>query len=135
MGVTVIVAEIGDVPVLVAVKDKFPDPLDARPMAVLLFDQAYVVVPPVLLVVNITPVASELHTTILAGSFTCPFGFTLIVNVWAVPEHETEPLVNVGVTVMVAVIVVVPELVAVNDGILPVPLAPRPMLVLLLLHA
>ena len=41
----------------------------------------------------------------------------------------------VGVTVMVAVMIVLPELVAVNEGIFPVPLAASPMDVVLLLHA
>ena len=41
---------------------------------------------------------------------------------------------NDGVTVIVAVTGDVPALVAVNEGMLPVPLAPRPMLVLLLVH-
>jgi hypothetical protein len=38
------------------------------------------------------------------------------------------------VTVIVPVIGVVPALVAVNDGTLPIPFAPRPIAVLLLVH-
>ena len=41
VGITVIVALIGDVPALVAVKEAmFPEPLAPRPMAVLLFAHA-----------------------------------------------------------------------------------------------
>ena len=35
---------------------------------------------------------------------TTGLGFTVIVNVFGLPVQETEPLVNVGVTVIVAVI-------------------------------
>lgn len=62
----------------------------------------------------------------------------VIVNVIGVPEHTgvaAALLVNLGVTVMVPVIGVVPALVPVNTGIVPVPLAPNPIAVLLLLHS
>jgi len=50
-----IVAVIGAVPVFVAVKDPIsPEPLDARPMDVVLFVHAYVVVPPLFVVVKFT---------------------------------------------------------------------------------
>ena len=55
---------------------------------------------------------------------------TVIVKDFGVPEHVTAPLVYTGVTVMVAVIGVVPELTVVNEAILPDPLAPRPIAVL-----
>lgn len=48
-----------------------------------------------------------------------------MVNVWGTPVQPSA----VGVTVMVATCVVVPLLVAVKDGILPVPLAARPIVV------
>ena len=54
-----------------------------------------------------------------------------MVNVWGVPAQPS----NEGVTVMVAVTGEVPLLVAVKDGMLPLPLAARPMVVLLLVHA
>ena len=57
-----------------------------------------------------------------------------MVNVVAVPVQLIPPLVNVGVIVMVAVTGVLPVLMAVNDGIVLVPLAPRPIEVLLLLQ-
>ena len=52
---------------------------------------------------------------------------TVMVNVLDVPPQPDAE----GVTVIVAVIGVDPGLVAVNDGILPLPLAPRPIAVLL----
>ena len=72
VGVLVIVADMGDVPGLVAVNEgKFPL-LDAiSPMPVLLFVHAYVVVPPVFTVVNVTgDVAAPVQTNISAGLFT-----------------------------------------------------------------
>jgi hypothetical protein len=58
-----------------------------------------------------------------------------MVKVSAGPTQLTEPFVKVGVTVIVALIGDVPALVAVNDGILPAPLTPRPIAVLLFDHA
>jgi hypothetical protein len=57
-------------------------------------------------------------------------GFTVIVKVIGVP---LQPLAE-GVTVIVATTGVEPVLVAVNDGILPVPVAGRPMDGWLLVH-
>ena len=54
-------------------------------------------------------------------------GFTVIVNVFAGPEQGTEPLVKVGVTVIVAVTGDDPVLTAVNTAILPEPLANNPI--------
>jgi hypothetical protein len=71
----------------------------------------------------------------LAGSTTCAVGLTVIVKVSAGPTQLTEPFVKVGVTVIVALIGEVPVLVAVNELMLPVPFAPRPMAVLLFDHA
>jgi hypothetical protein len=62
--------------------------------------------------------------------FTVGVGLTVIVNVFAGPEQDTPKLVKVGVTVMVAVTGDVPVLTAANAAILPVPLAPRPIVVL-----
>ena len=92
VGVTVIVALIGEVPALVAVNEAmFPEPLAPRPMAVLLFAHAYVVVPTVRSVVKvIRPLAPLLHRTMLAGSLTCAVGLTVIVNVSAGPTQFTE---------------------------------------------
>ena len=57
-------------------------------------------------------------------------GFTVTLNVDGVPVHPFA----VGVTVIVAVIGEVVAFVAVNEGILPVPLAERPIAVLLFVH-
>ena len=59
-------------------------------------------------------------------------GLTVIVKDFGVPLHVTPPLEYTGVTVMVAVIGDVPVLTTVKGVILPVPLAPRPIVVLLL---
>ena len=58
-------------------------------------------------------------------------GFTVIVNVIGVPVQVTPPLVYDGVTVIVATTGVVPVFTAVNDAMLPVPLAARPIDVVL----
>ena len=43
------------------------------------------------------------------------------------PGHPTEALVNVGVTTMVATTGAVPVLTAINEAMLPVPVAAMPM--------
>ena len=58
-----------------------------------------------------------------------------MVKLCGVPGQLTEPLVKVGVTVMVAVTGDVPELVAVKEAISTVPLAAKPIDGVLLLHA
>jgi hypothetical protein len=57
-------------------------------------------------------------------------GFTVIVNVLVCPIQVP----NTGVTPILEVIGVRPGFAAVNDGILPVPVAARPMAVLLLVQ-
>ena len=79
-------------------------------------------------------VGAPLQTNWLAGWLTLAVGFTVIVNVVDAPVQLIPPLVNVGVTVMVAVTAVLPVLMAVNDGIVLVPLAPKPIDVLLLVQ-
>ncbi|MCK7538011.1 MAG: hypothetical protein MZV63_47165 [Marinilabiliales bacterium] len=76
-------------------------------------------------------VAAPLHLAWSAGSLTWPLGLTVMVKVSGVPAQPS----NEGVTVIVAVTGEVPALVAVNDAMLPLPLAASPMLVLLLVHA
>ena len=65
VGVTTIVATTGDVPVLTAAKEAIlPVPEAARPMLVVVFVHAYVVVPPVFVVPKVTAVVeAELQTT------------------------------------------------------------------------
>ena len=62
---------------------------------------------------------------------TVAVGLTVIVNDNGVPTHPFA----VGVTVIVAMTGVVPALVAVKDGIFPVPLAASPIDGVLLTHA
>ena len=92
--------------------------------------------PPVLAVPNVTAVIGEpLHTTWLLTVFTCAVGFTVIVKLVDGPLQLTVPFVNVDVTVIVAVTGDVPVLVAVKAAMFPLPLAPRPILVVLFVHA
>ena len=71
------------------------------------------------------------HKVWADGAFTVGVGFTVMVKFCGVPVQVAPALVYDGVTVMVAVMAVVPALVAVKLGMLPLPLAPRPMAVLL----
>ena len=63
----------------------------------------------------------------MTGVVTFGLGFTVMVNVCAAPK---QPFAD-GMTVMVAIMGDEVKLVAVNDGILPTPLAANPMLVVL----
>ena len=82
--------------------------------------------------VNVTRLLDEPeHSAWLDGAFTVGAGFTVMVKFRGVPVQVAPALVYDGVTVMVAVMAVVPALVAVKLGMLPDPLAPKPMLVLL----
>jgi hypothetical protein len=68
VGVTVMVAVAGAVPILIALKfEMSPVPLAASPIDVVLFIHEKVVTPPVLFVVKATDVPEPLHTTWLAG--------------------------------------------------------------------
>ena len=92
VGVTLIVAVIGTVPALVALNVKVSEtPPDPSPISVLLFDQAYVVKPFELRVVNVTVVLAPLHTDRFAGWFTCPVGLTVTVNVLDGPGQLVPP--------------------------------------------
>ena len=127
LGVTVMVATCAVVPLLVAVNEAIsPVPLAARPMLVLLLVQLYVL--PATAPLNDTVVvAAPLHNVWLETEATVGVGLTVMLNV----VDEPVQLFAFGVTVMVATCAVVPLLVAVNEAISPVPLAARPMLVLL----
>ena len=91
--VTVIVAVCGVLPVLIAVNDgTVAVPLAARPMLVLLLVQLYTVHatgPVMVTAVVLVP----LHTVWFAITFTDGVGFTVIVNVMAVPVQVVPPLV------------------------------------------
>ena len=130
VGVTVIVAVTGAVVVFTAVKEGIlPVPLAARPIEVVLLVQLYTV-PVTAPVKLIAVVAVPLHNDWLATVFTVGIGFTVMVNVLGVPA-QVEPLTKTGVTVMVAVIAALVLFVPMKEGMLPVPLAPRPIAVLL----
>ncbi len=55
----------------------------------------------------------------------------MIVKLRGVPLQPTDPFVNLGVTVIVAVTGAVPVLTAANEAISPTPLPPRPIEVVL----
>ena len=57
-----------------------------------------------------------------------------MVKLLAIPMQLVPPLVNVGVTVMVATTGAVVVLRAINDAISPVPLDVKPMLVVVFVH-
>ena len=93
-------------------------------------------VPPVLLVPKVTTVVFDpLQTTWFGGSLTCAEGFTVIEKLSEGPVQLAPPLVNVGVTVIVAVTGEVPALIAANEPIFPVPLAASPIAGVLLVQA
>ena len=82
--------------------------------------------------VKLTVVVGELlHITSLTGWLTVGEGLTEIVNVRDGPGHVTPPAVYCGVTVIVATTGVEPLFIAVNEAILPVPLAASPIDVVL----
>lgn len=82
---------------------------------------------PATLLVRATLVVLPLQIVVGLTVDTFGVGFTVIVNVCGAPVHVTEPLVKLGVTVMVAVTGVVPVFVAVKEAMFPVPVAGSPM--------
>jgi hypothetical protein len=88
------VATIAAAVALVEVKDgTFPEPLAAKPIAVLLFVQVKVD-PPILLVNEVLAMVAPGHTIILVGTVTFGNGLTVIVPITVVP---TQPPVVVTV--------------------------------------
>ena len=75
-------------------------------------------------------VVSPLHNVWLAMVATVGVGSTVIVNVCAAPVH---PLAA-GVTFTTAVVMTLPLFTAVNDAILPVPVAASPIVVFVLVQ-
>ena len=130
-GVTVIVAVIGEVPVLIAEKLPIsPEPEAANPIEVVLF--VHVKVPPEgVLAKLVAATVPPLQTSIFDGTVTVGVGLTVILYEEGVPVH---PLA-VGVTVIVAVIEDEPVFVAVKLPISPEPFASRPIAVLLFVQA
>ena len=129
--VTVIVATwVTPVPLVTTNGLIFPVPDAASPISVLLLVHVNTV--PVVAPENtIAVVVPPSQSAWLAITFTVGVGFTVIVNVIAVP---VQPFAVVGVTVIVAVIGAAVLLVAVKLGIFPWPLAASPILVLLLVQ-
>jgi hypothetical protein len=72
-----------------------------------------------------------LQITWFDTAFTVGVGLTVIVKVRGVPVQVVPPLVKLGVTVIVAVTGDVPVLTAANEAMLPVPLAAKPIEVVL----
>ena len=77
LGVTTIVPEIGASVVFVAVISIFPVPAFERPISELSLVHVYVIVPPVILVVNSSKTFSSLQTTWSSIGFTWANGFTV----------------------------------------------------------
>ncbi len=104
-GVTSMVATIGSVPELMAVKGAiiFPVPLAAKPIEGSLLVQVYVVVPLTLVVVKvIMAVEVPVHTSWSPGWFTCASGRTSILKISvAVCGAQVLSLVTVNVSVTV----------------------------------
>lgn len=118
-------------PPLVAVKAGWlPVPLAANPMEG--SELVHAKVPPAGVLVKFpAATAVPLQTVLLAGTVTVGVGSTVMVYEEGVPVHPFA----VGVTVMVPLMEAPVPLVPVNEGWFPVPLAPSPMAVLLLVHA
>ena len=126
-GETVMVAITGVIPEFVVVKlGIFPLPVAAKPIEVLSFVQSKVV-PATFPVKEIMPLAAVLHFTRFNIAFTVGFGLTVMVKVFGKPVQ----VLAEGATVIVAITGVVPAFIAVNDGIVLVPEAAIPMLVVL----
>ncbi len=117
------VAEIREFPGLVAVKEGiFPEPLDANPIAV--FELVQVKDPPAGTFVKLVAATIALLQMVMSeGTETVGVGFTVIVNEEGVPRQPF----TVGVTVIIPETEPVPGLVAVNEGIFPVPLEASPI--------
>lgn len=125
-GETVIVAVIGVLVKLIAVKDKIsPVPLATRPMEGSLLVQLKLL--PLTAPVKLTVVVeAPLQTNWLAGSTTSGVGFTVMVKLCEAPG---QPFAE-GVTVIVAVTGALVRLIALNAGIFPAPPAAKPIEVL-----
>lgn len=75
-------------------------------------------------------VGVPVHRVWFATAFTVAVGFTVIVKLVAIPAQPAAT----GVTVMVAVTGTAPRFVAMNDAILPLPLAANPIDAVLLVQ-
>ena len=127
----VIEALIGTIPVFAAVKAVMsPVPVDARPMATLSLVHVKVVPGPTGLETGVNGAATLLQKVWFGIGLIVGVGFTVMEYVKGVPVQA----LAVGVIVMEALIGEIPALEAVKAGIFPVPLAARPINVLLLVQ-
>jgi hypothetical protein len=96
--------------------------------------QVQAIVEPVVVEVIVTAVVEVFEQMVWSGNENCTngAGFTVMVNCFAGPVHVSPALVNLGVTVIVAITGLVPVLTAVKAKISPVPLPPSPIDVVLL---
>ena len=101
-----------------------PVPDAPKPMEVLLFVHEKLA-PDGVLLKDTAGTDSPSQTNSFGTTDTIGFAFIVMVNVLAFPVH---PL-SVGITVIIPLILLVVELLAVKEGILPLPEAARPMLV------
>ena len=123
VGVTVIVAVTGFAVLFIPVKDGvLPVPLAARPIEASELIQSNVA-PGVVLVYAEAATTKPLQITLSTGTTTAGPGFTVIVNEEGVPGQPLAVSVTVTVAVTGSAVLFVPE----NDGVLPVPLAARPI--------
>lgn len=112
-----------------------PVPLAPSPIDVLVLVQLYVIVPPVVGELKLIEVAWLLQTTRSVMGETVGVGFTEMVKSSGVPEQITPPFSKLGVTVMVAVTGEFVVFVAWNEVICPLPLAPSPIEVFVLVQS
>lgn len=127
----VIEALIGTIPVFAAVKAVMsPVPVDARPMATLSLVHVKVAPGPTGLETGVNGAATLLQKVWFGIGLIVGVGFTVMEYVKGVPVQA----LAVGVIVMEALIGEIPALEAVKAGIFPVPLAARPINVLLLVQ-
>ena len=134
-GVTTTVVVIGDVPVFTAVNPISLEPVVVSPVVGSVFVQVYVVVPPVFIVVNGIVTVSPSDTTISSVGFTWAVGLIVISKGVTGPIQSTEPFSKVGVTFNAEVTGLLPVFIPVNAEISPVPLAARPIEVILFVQS
>ena len=127
LGVTVKVTVTSALVVFVNVPLILPLPTPGIPVTVAKLSLVQSNVIPGTLPVNAMVLIADAEHTVCEAGVAVPVGtgLTEIVNDSGVPGQEE--LGSTGVTVIVAISVVVPELIAVNDAILPVPLAAKPI--------
>ena len=134
VGITVIVAVTGLDVVFVAVNEAIlPVPAEGRPMVELSFVHEYSVpgTPPVIVTGKVPP---WWHTTWLVTGLTVGKGFTVMLNEMDVPGQFPRADMKTGLTVMFAVTGAVVVLETWKGAISPVPVAARPIRVLLLIQ-